>query len=140
MTEQLKALYQSVILHHNKEPIGYEKRPEAGTILEAYNPICGDRFNLYLKQEDGQFKDIHFHGFGCAISKASTSILIKHLNGKSIEEVKELVATYFKIVNGEEVDAPDDFAAFAAAKSFPGRMKCATLSWDELNEYLKAVS
>ncbi len=140
MTDQLKALYQSVILHHNKEPVGYEKRPEAGMIIEAYNPICGDRFNLYLNIVEGQLEDIHFHGFGCAISKASTSILIKHLKGKSIEEVKQLVAAYFKTVNGEAEDAPEDFAAFAAAKAFPGRMKCATLSWDELNEYLKSVS
>jgi nitrogen fixation NifU-like protein len=136
MTEKLKSLYQSVILHHNKAPIGYEKHPEADNVLEAYNPICGDRFTLFFDVEEDQIKDMYYHGFGCAISKASSSILVKHLKGKSLDEARQLVEDYFRTVNGEAVDVPEDFTAFAAAKSFPGRMKCATLSWDALQQFL----
>ena len=136
MTNDLKSLYQTIILRHNKEPEGYEKKEDTEYILQAYNPICGDRFTLYFNIIDQRIEDLVFHGFGCAISKASTSVLVKHLKGKTLEEVRPLIEAYYATVKGEHPEAPKDFTAFAAAKAFPGRMKCATLSWDTLKEFL----
>ena len=84
MNPRLKELYQSVILKHSKEPVSYEKREEAAQHLDAYNSLCGDRFQLYFELEDGKIKDLSFHGYGCAISKASTSVLVKFMEGTEI--------------------------------------------------------
>ena len=91
MDEKLKQLYQGVILKHSQSPINYEKREDADIKIEAYNPLCGDQFKLFLETEGDVVKSIHFHGYGCAISKASTSILVKKVEGKSIDEVQQLL-------------------------------------------------
>ena len=78
-----KALYHPLILQHNKAPFHYEKQTSAPTQLDAYNPICGDRFQLYLDMKDQRIEQFHFHGYGCAVSKAATSVMITHLLGKN---------------------------------------------------------
>jgi len=85
MNDKLKQLYKTVILKHNNAPFHYEKKEMAPHQLEAYNPLCGDRFNLFLDVKNGVIESIHFHGYGCAISKASTSVLAKNLEGKKVE-------------------------------------------------------
>ena len=140
MNEQLKKLYQSVILKNNKEPFQFVKRESAEYVLQAYNQICGDRFKLYFEIENNRISQLNFHGFGCAISKSSTSILVQNLEGKTIEDAQEIVNSFLSVVDneGETQDIiKDDFKAFSAAKSFPGRRNCATLSWDEINKFLK---
>ena len=82
MNERLKGLYKTIILEHNKEPFFFEKNEKATYGLKAYNQICGDRFELYFDVKNGLISDLTFHGFGCAISKASTSVLVKNLRGK----------------------------------------------------------
>ena len=82
MNERLKTLYKSVIIKHNSEPFSFEKKENATHVLKAYNPICGDRFELFFEVKNGVIEDLTFHGFGCAISKASTSVLVKNLVGK----------------------------------------------------------
>ena len=139
MNERLKKLYQSVILKHSKAPYHYEKT-EAAHQIDAYNPLCGDRFQLYLEVQDGTIQQLHFHGYGCAISKASTSVLVKHLEHKTVEEAMNLCAIFEARTKGEadessEADS-EDFEAFEAAKDFPGRLKCATLSWEAIREFL----
>ncbi len=141
MSQGLEDLYKDIILKHNDAPVNYHKREEAQHQLEAYNQFCGDHFHLYFDIAEGIVKDISFHGYGCAISKASTSVLVEMIKGKSVEEVKSLHAMMQKIIHASEEDlhlAPEyeDLLAFAAARKFPGRKKCATLSWDELGEYL----
>lgn len=140
MKEKLKQLYKSVILTHNKTPYHYEKKLSATHQIEAYNPLCGDQFNLYLDLEHGKIKDIYFHGYGCAISKASTSVLVKNLENKSIEEALELCTVFKQLTDPNEEQTKDieikELEAFEAAKDFPSRLSCATLSWEAIKEYL----
>jgi len=139
MKERLKQLYKSVILTHSKAPYNYEK-VDGQEEIEAYNPLCGDRFVLYLDIEDGKIAKLHFHGHGCAISKASTSVLVKHLEHKTIEEALALCANFEQITQtGAETPSivmEEEFEAFEAAKDFPGRLKCAILSWEAIKEVL----
>ncbi|MEL6255310.1 MAG: Fe-S cluster assembly sulfur transfer protein SufU [Bacteroidota bacterium] len=139
MNPRLKELYKSVILKHSKEPVNYEKREDAGEHIDAYNSLCGDRFQLYFDLEEGKIKDVSFHGYGCAISKASTSVLVKFLEGKSLGEAQVMVKEYLDSlsVEGEVIDLPEEFEAFGAARDFPGRMKCATLAWEEMADYFE---
>ena len=139
MKERLKQLYKSVILAHSKAPYHYKKVDDQEQI-EAYNPLCGDRFVLYLTIKDDRIADLHFHGHGCAISKASTSVLVKHLEHKTLEEALAL-CTNFEQITQTNTDKPavileEEFEAFEAAKDFPGRLKCATLSWEAIKEVL----
>lgn len=139
MNEKLKDLYKKVILVHNNQPQRFEKRSEASYIVKAYNQICGDRFELYFDLENGRIVNSSFHGFGCAISKASSSVLLAHLEGKNLDEASQMIETYLQALSTEGVSEetiPEDFEAFTAAKSFPGRAKCATLSWDALQAFL----
>ena len=139
MNPRLKELYQSVILKHSKEPVNYEKREEAGQQLDAYNSLCGDRFQLYFDLEDGKIRNLSFHGYGCAISKASTSVLVKFLEGKTLEEARQLTKEYLESLaeEAESADLPEEFEAFGAARDFPGRMKCATLAWEEMDSFVE---
>ena len=130
-----KALYHPLILQHNKAPFHYEKQESLPTQLDAYNPICGDRFQLYLDIKDQRIEQFHFHGYGCAVSKAATSVMIKHLLGKTIEEAIHICEQYESVLeNGDGEEA--DFLPFAVARQFPGREECAMLSWREIKEYL----
>ena len=91
MNERLKKLYKEVILEHNDQPFFFEKNENATHVLKAYNPLCGDRFELFFEIKDNQIESLTFHGFGCAISKASTSVLVKKLKGKTIDEAQLIV-------------------------------------------------
>ena len=138
MNKELKRLYQSVILKQNKAPHRYEKREDASFTLEAYNQICGDRFKLFFDMENDRIQNLSFYGFGCAISKASTAILIKKIEGKSKPEIEAMIQSYFEILQeGPDSNTTDEeLKAFSAAKDFPGRMKCATLSGEEMKRFL----
>ena len=141
MNEQLKALYQSVILKHDKSPFHYGKREGAIHIIKAYNAFCGDRFDIYFDIKNGVITDISFHGFGCAISKASTSVLVKKIENLPLEKVKTTIELFLKNVTPGEngmTTSDDEITAFSAAKDFPGRQKCATLAWDEMKIFLTA--
>ena len=140
MNDRLKQLYQSVILKHSKEPVHFEKKEQATHVLEAYNPLCGDKFQLFFEIEDGKISQLSFHGYGCAISKASASVLVKKLEGRPVEEGLALCREFLAMLQAEKEnpeDVDEELAAFAAARSFPGRMKCATLSWEEMEAFLK---
>ena len=109
MNERLKALYKSVILEHNKAPFFYDKNEEATYVLKAYNQICGDRFELYFEVKNGVIEDLTFHGFGCAISKASSSVLVKNLKGKTFEEALLLSQQFLSVTDEEsETEYLDD--------------------------------
>ena len=138
MDSKLSQLYQGVILKHNNEPFHFEKRPTAQYVIEAYNAMCGDKFKVFLDIENGIVTHATFHGYGCAISKASTSVLMKKMQGQPLDEVEKLIENYFKIIeNTEGVNQDEELTAFAAAKDFPGRLKCATLAWEAMDEFLK---
>jgi len=136
MSESLKQLYNKLILERNNNPVGFEKREDAKTMLEAYNPVCGDQFKLYLDFEGPTIKEATFHGYGCALSKASTSLLIEGLKGKSLQECKQFIQFYLRYLEKEDTKAPEIYAALARAKNFPGRQQCTVLSWEVALKYL----
>ena len=140
MKDQAAQLYQEVILHHSKHPYHYQKLETADHIIEAYNQFCGDHFQLYLNVKDEIITEAYFHGYGCAISKASSSVLTQTLEGKSLQELPAILTEFRNVVHppeGEEAASRQEaFLAFAAARKFPGRDKCALLSWDSLGEWI----
>lgn len=139
MSKKLTDLYRGIILEQNKNPFHYEKMEDASHVLEAYNSFCGDHFFIYLKEENEKITAASFHGYGCAISKASTSILVQKILGKAIKDLESMCQQYFSVVRGENVieNSHQEFLAFQAAKDFPTRIKCATLSWEELKKFLE---
>lgn len=140
MEQELNELYHPLILEHNQRPHHYEKHPEFSVILDAYNALCGDKFKLYLDIAEGRVVQASFSGYGCAVSKAATSVLVEKIQGKTLAEVRQLLQTYFGITKTDQSSSNDqDLLAFAAAKKFPGRLKCAVLSWEALEEFLGEI-
>ncbi len=141
MSSDLKKLYPEIIKAHNEMPFHFEKRLNANEIIKAYNPICGDRFELFIERESERIAAIHFYGFGCAISKASTSVLVKSLEGKTQTEALAICNTFLRLIDketqDEKVTLPEEFLAFSGVHDFPERYDCATLSWKEMKKYLE---
>ena len=133
MTE-LRELYQQIILDHNKTPRNFGKLDTANRAQEGYNPLCGDHLHVYLHVADDTIADISFEGSGCAISKASASLMTAALKGKPVPEAVAMFEKFQEMVTAE-VDAPVDdqslgkMAVFAGVREFPMRVKCATLAW-----------
>jgi nitrogen fixation NifU-like protein len=140
--EDLKKLYSEIIKAHNETPFHYGKKEHSGSRIKAYNPICGDRFEVYVDADQRTLKKLHFHGFGCAISKASTSILAKTLEGKPLAEALELCEHFLRFINRElkenELVLSDDFLAFTGVHDFPERYDCASLAWREMKKFLES--
>jgi nitrogen fixation NifU-like protein len=140
--EDLKKLYSDIIKEHNETPFHFEKRKNAKKTVTANNPICGDRFEVYVDSDRRMVNALHFHGFGCAISKASTSILVKTLEGKSRKEAWELCDHFLRFIDKEfssnELILSDDFLAFTGVHDFPERYDCASLSWREMKKFLES--
>lgn len=135
----IKDLYQSVILQHERQPFHYYKMDAPDVTLQAYNPVCGDQFQLFLKMEGQVVTEVSFQGYGCAISKASTSILAEKITGLSFSAIQLLVQHFQNIVTPDGsiyAEADPALQAFAAARQFPERLQCATLSWQALEKYL----
>jgi len=139
----LRDLYQQVIVDHNKHPRNFRAMPDATHRAEGFNPLCGDRLNLFLKvNEDGVIEDVSFEGSGCAISTASASLMTEHLKGRTLEEAERLFGRFHDMVTG----APDEPAAdgelgklavLGGVREFPSRIKCATLCWHTLHAALE---
>ena len=138
MDSEFRELYQEIIMDHNRHPRNYRKMEDATHVLDGRNPVCGDHYKIYLKVEEGIVKDVSFEGDGCAISKASASVMTQVVKGKTVEEAKHLFNVFHEIVTGEKrIDDFDEnlnkIAAFAGVSEFPVRVKCATLSWHTMN-------
>jgi len=141
MMEELRELYQQVILDHNKSPKNFRKLEKPTHSSEGYNPLCGDKINLELQLEDQDIKDVGFQGSGCAISKASASVMTSLVKGKSREEVEQMFKKFQQLITGEN-KTPDfeelgKLAVFAGVREFPARVKCAALAWHTLMAALK---
>ena len=130
----LRDLYQELILEHSKAPRNYRELKSADRKAEGYNPLCGDRFTVYLQMEDDFIRDIGFQGSGCAISKASASMMTQTLKGKTKDQALKLFERFRENVtgqargNGNLVDL-GKLAVFSGVSEFPARVKCATLAW-----------
>jgi nitrogen fixation NifU-like protein len=138
---ELTELYQEVILDHNQRPRNF--RPLEGPVrrAEGFNPMCGDRLTLFLDVGDGRVRDVAFVGSGCAISKASASMMTEAVKGKSPEEAEALFQVFHGLLTGDATIGADDprlgkLVVFAGVRDFPVRVKCATLAWHTLRAAL----
>ena len=131
MTDELSELYQQVILDHSRKPRHFHVLPEANRKAEGNNPLCGDRYTVFLKLEEGVIRDISFQGSGCAISKASASMMADELKGKTIAAARDYFSQYQNMVTTGKMDeeAMGKLCAFAGVHHFPMRVKCAILPW-----------
>ena len=138
---ELNALYQEVILDHNKKPRNFKVLETATRAQEGYNPLCGDKLTLYLEVEDETIKDVAFQGSGCAISKASASMMTTAVKGKSVTEAATMFEEFHQMVKGDlDPETQENHLGrlkiFAGVREFPARVKCASLSWHTLHAAL----
>jgi len=138
---ELSELYQQVILDHNKKPRNFRKLETANHTAEGYNPLCGDQLKIYLNLEDELVKEVGFEGSGCAISKASASMMTQAVKGKSKEQAEKLFKEFHSMVTGEldeetQENGLGNLKIFAGVREFPVRVKCATLPWHTMHAAL----
>ncbi len=136
----LTELYQELVLDHNSKPRNFRKLASSNHSAEGYNPLCGDRVTIYLTLNGGVIEDVGFQGSGCAISRASTSMMTESVRGKRIEDAERLFRLFHDQVTGEEGTDPEalgDLEAFAGVKEYPSRVKCAILGWHTLKAALE---
>jgi nitrogen fixation NifU-like protein len=135
MSADLNDLYQEVILDHNRRPRNFKEMPAASHSAEGYNPLCGDRLTLYLHLDGGVITDVSFQGSGCAISKASASLMTDALKGRSVAEARALFERFHRMVTtppDRPVEDLGKLSALAGVREFPIRVKCASLAWHTL--------
>ncbi|HEX4075955.1 MAG TPA: SUF system NifU family Fe-S cluster assembly protein [Candidatus Acidoferrales bacterium] len=136
----LRDLYQDVILEHSKAPRNYREQPAADRKAEGFNPLCGDHFTIFIKLDGDKIQDISFQGSGCAISKASASMMTQILKGKTKTEAEQLFTCFHDLVTGQSEGAGAELGkleVFSGVSEFPVRVKCATLAWHTLNAALE---
>lgn len=139
----LRELYQEVILDHNKRPRNFRRLDPADRTAEGFNPLCGDRLVLYLTLEGDVIKDAAFQGSGCAISKASASMMTDSIKGKTLAQADELFERFHRMVTAPTDATPDTgtlgkLAVFSGIREFPVRVKCASLAWHTLRAAMQA--
>src|ERR1044071_9454082 len=139
---ELSELYQQVILDHNKKPRNFHRLENANRTAEGFNPLCGDHLNVYLHIEDEQVKEVSFEGSGCAISKASASMMTQSVKGKTKAEAETLFDQFHKLVTGQSPANGNraelgKLAVFSGVSEFPVRVKCATLAWHALHAAMR---
>lgn len=137
----LRELYQQVILDHNRNPRNFHELQDATSRVDGYNPLCGDHYTVFLRLDGDTIREVSFTGNGCAISKASASVMSSTVKGKSKDEAERLFDTFHRLVTGDQsgLSAADlgRLAAFSGVSEFPARVKCATLAWHTLRSALE---
>lgn len=141
MDQELRELYQEVILDHNKSPRNYHEMEDPTQEAEGYNPLCGDILYVYLKVEDNIVKEVSFQGSGCAISKASASLMTSIIKGKTKDEAEIIFKDFHDLITGKFGENSDKnnlgkLNVFAGVKEFPVRVKCASLAWHTMKSAL----
>jgi nitrogen fixation NifU-like protein len=137
----LRELYQDLIKDHSKKPRNFRVLEGNACKVEGYNPLCGDRFTVYLEMDGDVVKDVSFQGTGCAISTASASMMTQVLKGKSRAEAEKLFQRFHHLLTGEasadEEAELGKLAVFSGVRKFPVRVKCATLAWHTVHAALE---
>jgi nitrogen fixation NifU-like protein len=131
MMDGLQDLYQEVILDHNRRPRNF-RVIEGGQRQEGYNPLCGDRVVVYMTIADGVVRDVSFEGVGCAIAKASASLMTEALRGLSVDAARTRFSEFQSMVTGAHDEPPAELgklSVLAGVREFPTRVKCASLAW-----------
>jgi len=133
---ELRELYQEMILDHGKRPRNFRAQENAES-ADGHNPLCGDRVTVYVRSAGGTIEDISFQGSGCAISTASASIMTEALRGKTVDEAQALFKRFHDLLAAEGADEGiGKLAVFKGVRAFPMRVKCATLAWHTLRAAL----
>ena len=137
----LRELYQEIVMDHNRRPRNFHKLEEANRTADGFNPLCGDQINLYLVVEDDVITDVGFEGAGCAISKASASMMTESVKGKSVAEAENIFDAFRHMITrkpdeGFDADMLGDLEILSGVSGYPARIKCATLSWHTLKSAL----
>lgn len=140
--EELNDLYQEIILGHNKRPRNEGELEGWTHEAEGYNPLCGDRVHVFLKVANGMVEHVKFRGDGCAISRASASMMTERLKGCPVAEIETRVKQVVEMLANRdapvmELENVGDLAALAGVRQFPARIKCATLAWHAASEALE---
>ena len=141
--DDLRELYQATILGHNKKPRNFRVIEDASHEADGHNPLCGDQLTLYAKVgPSGTLEDVAFQGSGCAISKASASLMTDHVKGKSLEAIESDFDRFHELVTSSPSEAANTdglgkLAVFAGVREYPMRVKCATLAWHALRAALE---
>ena len=140
---ELRELYQEIVLDHNSRPRNFKEIEDADRVVEGFNPLCGDKIMLYVKFEGDTIADIGFQGTGCAISRASASLMTQQVKGGTVAQAEKLFDRFHEMVTGTvdgNLDFEDlgDLEVMAGVSNFPSRVKCATLSWHSLRSALKS--
>ncbi len=137
----LSELYQNVILEHNRSPRNYRVMEDANRTAEGNNPLCGDQLTVWLKLEDDVIRDVSFQGSGCAISRASASLMTGAVKGKTSAQAAELFDRFHRLVTGRldpaESETLGKLAVFSGVSEYPIRVKCASLAWHTMKEALR---
>lgn len=131
---ELRELYQSVIMDHNKKPRNFGAPANANHHAEGHNPLCGDQLSVHVHLEDDVVKEVGFEGQGCAISKASASLMTEAVKGRTREEAEKIFGAFYELVTSDPREEPvigdlGKLAVFGGVREFPMRVKCATLCW-----------
>ena len=140
----LRELYQEVILDHNRRPRNYHAIDHPSRTARGHNPLCGDRLTLYLTLDNDRITDVGFEGSGCAISKASASLMTEAIKGHTVAEAEALFDRFHALVTTPP-DAPvsleglGKLAVFAGVREYPARVKCASLAWHTMKNAVEAV-
>ena len=139
--EDLTDVYNDLIMEHSMNSYNKKKLKDANYCEIGHNPNCGDEITLELKLNGDKIEDMAFSGHGCAISQASTSIMIDTLRGKTIEQAKEIIKTFIEMIKREITDEEqlkklEDAIAFKNVSNMPARVKCALLAWHTLEDML----
>ena len=140
--EDLRELYQATILGHNKKPRNFRVLDDATHQADGRNPLCGDALTLYARVEDDVLEELTFQGSGCAISKASASLMTEFVKGKSLDRIHEDFERFHELVTSSPSVPPNTedlgkLAVFAGVREYPVRVKCATLAWHALRSALE---
>ncbi len=137
---RLSALYQDMILDHNRSPQNYRPMENANRRVEGNNPLCGDRLTVWLRVEEGFIADVTFQGLGCAISMASASLMTSAVKGKTRAEAEAIFKRFMGMITGStdqaEAESLGKLAVFAGVSEFPIKVKCASLSWHAMRAAL----
>lgn len=139
----LRELYQEVILDHNKRPRNYRAIDHPTRTAKGHNPLCGDRLTLYITVDGGRISDVAFEGSGCAISKASASLMTEAVKGKTVEEAEALFERFHDLVTTPpdadvNTSGLGKLAVFAGVREYPARVKCASLAWHTMKSAVEA--
>ncbi len=137
-------LYQEILLEHNSRPRNFRKLEDADRSADGYNPLCGDKVELFLKLDDHVISDVAFQGSGCAISRASASMLTQSIKGQSVEKAHEIFEAFHNMLTDPsaevDYDLLDDLESLAGVSDYPTRIKCAVLAWHTLRAALDGQS